>query len=74
MLGNRYEKDIPDPQGLRIPVVAASSSEPGIFYCSTAGMVYRSEHDGLQWQKLAVRWNSKATAEHATRMAIVEEG
>ena len=28
----------------------------------------------LQWQKLAVQWNSKATAEHATRMAIVEEG
>jgi hypothetical protein len=28
----------------------------------------------LQWQKLAVQWNSKATAEHATGMAIVEEG
>ena len=63
-----------DPQGLRIPVVAASASEPGVFYCSTEGMVYRSEDDGLQWQKLAVQWNSKATAEHATGMAIVEEG
>ena len=67
-------KGLPDPQGLRIPVVAASSFEPGVFYCSTEGMVYRSEDDGLQWQKLAVQWNSKATAEHATGMAIVEEG
>jgi hypothetical protein len=37
-------------------------------------MVYRSEDDGLQWQKLAVQWKSKARAEHATGMAIVEEG
>jgi photosystem II stability/assembly factor-like uncharacterized protein len=67
-------KGLPDPQGLRIPVVAASSSEPGVFYCSTEGMVYRSDDDGLQWHKLAVQWNSKATAEHATSMVIVEEG
>jgi hypothetical protein len=37
-------------------------------------MIYRFEDDGLQWQKLAVQWNSKATAEHATGMAIIEEG
>jgi hypothetical protein len=66
-------KGLPDPQGLRIPVVAASSSEHGVFYCSSEGMVYRSEDDGLQWKKLAVQWNSKTTAEHATAMAIVEE-
>src|SRR5258708_997254 len=45
-----------------------------VFYCSTGGMVYRSEDDGLQWQMLAVQWNSKATAEHATGMAMVEGG
>ena len=67
-------KRLPDPQGLRIPVVAAGSSEPGVFHCSTEGMVYRSGDDGLQCQKLAVQWNSKATAGHATGMAIVEEG
>jgi hypothetical protein len=43
-------------------------------FCSTEGMVYRSEDDGLQWRKLAVQWHSKATAEHATGIAIVEEG
>jgi len=67
-------KGLPAPQGLRIPVVAASSPEPGVFYCSSEGMVYQSEDDGLQWQKLAVQWNRKTTAEHATKMAIVEEG
>ena len=55
-------------------MVAASSFEPGVFYCSAEGMVYRSEDDGLQWQKLAVQWNSNTTAEHAIGMAIVEEG
>ena len=70
---NRYEKDSPIPR-LADPRSGASSSEPGVFYCSTEGVVYRSEDDGLQWQKLAVQWNSKATAEHATGMAIVEEG
>jgi hypothetical protein len=54
--------------------MAATASEPGVFYCSTEGTAYRSEDDGLQWQKLAVQWNSKATAKHATGMAIVEEG
>ncbi len=67
-------RGLPDPRGSRIPVVAASFSEPGVFYCSTEGMVYRSEDDGLQWQELAVQWNSKITAQHATAMAIVEEG
>src|SRR3984957_2244423 len=65
---------LPDPQGLRIPVLAASSSVPGVFYCSAEGRVYRTEDDGLQWKQLAVQWNSKTTAEHATGMAIVEEG
>jgi hypothetical protein len=67
-------RGLPDPQGLRIPVVAASSSEPGVFYCSAEGMVYRSEDNGLLWRKLAVDWNSKTAAENATGMAIVEEG
>ena len=53
----------------RIQCVAADRTRKGIVYCGT-----RSEDDGLQWQKLAVQWNSKATAEHATGMAIVEEG
>jgi hypothetical protein len=32
-------KGLPDPQGLRIPIVAASSSEPGVFYCLTERMM-----------------------------------
>ena len=54
--------------------MVVSLSDPGVFYCSSEGMVYRSEDDGLQWKKLSVQWNSKTTAGHATGMAIVEEG
>ncbi len=67
-------KGLPDPKGLRIAVVTASSTEPGVFYSSSEGMVYRSDDDGLEWRKLAVQWGGEATAEHATAIAIVDEG
>ena len=54
--------------------MTASRVEPGVFYLSAEGEVYRSADDGLQWQKLAVQWNGKPAAEHAAAMAIVEEG
>jgi photosystem II stability/assembly factor-like uncharacterized protein len=76
--GNEAWRQVPDglpkPQGLRIPVVAASSVEPGLFYSSAEGMVWRSADDGLQWQKLAIQWIDDAAVEHAVDMAIVEEG
>ena len=65
---------LPMPQGLRISTVAASDVEPGVFYLSAEGAVYRSADDGLQWHKLAVRWNSETEIGHAMGMAIVEEG
>ena len=72
-MSGRKRFEFSDQTGLGIPVVAASPSEPGVFFCSTEGTAYRSGEDGLQWQKLAVQWNSKATARYATAMAIVEE-
>ena len=65
---------LPEPRGLRIPVMAASRVEPGVFYLSVEGEVYRSADDGLQWQKLTVQWNGETAAEHAVDMTIVEEG
>ncbi len=64
---------LPGSQGWRIPVVAASRVEPGVFYLSAEGELYRSADDGMQWQTLAVQWNGKPAAEHAMAMAIVEE-
>jgi hypothetical protein len=63
---------LPKPQGLRIPVVAASVVEPGIFYLSVEGEVYRSVDDGLHWKKLAVQWRGRRGNEHALSMTIVE--
>jgi photosystem II stability/assembly factor-like uncharacterized protein len=64
---------LPAPQGSRIALVAASRVEPGIFYCSTEGRVYRSAGDGVRWQELGVHWNSGTHPEHAIEMAIGEE-
>lgn len=64
---------LPTPRGSRIAVVAASRVEPGVFYCSIEGMVYRSSDDGVRWQKLRVRSNSGTHIDHATDMAISQE-
>ena len=58
---------------MRIPVLAASAVEPGVFYLSAEGEVYRSADDGQYWQKLAVEWDGDAGPAHAINMAVVEE-
>lgn len=63
---------LPQPQGSRISVLAASVAEPGTFYLSSEGEIYRSADDGLHWQKLAVQWEGKGGPEHAVSMTIVE--
>ena len=65
---------LPTPQGFRIAVVAASHLEPGIFYCSTEGRVYRSKDNGVRWQELKVQWKSSTLTEHAIDMAIAGSG
>ena len=69
----RVQNGLPQPRGLRIPVLAASEIETKVFYCSAEGTVYRSEDDGLQWQKLAVQWVEGRQPEHALAMAMLEE-
>ncbi len=64
---------LPEPKGLRIPVLASSRIEPGVFYMSAEGRVYRSSDSGLRWQELTVQWESKETARHASNMTIKEE-
>ena len=64
---------LPDQSGVRIPVLAASRVEPGVFYCSTEGAVYRSEDGGMTWQKLSIQWDGEPSHEHALNIAIAEE-
>ena len=63
---------LPESRGLRIPVLASSRIEPGVFYMSAEGMVYRSSDDGSRWQELAIQWEGKRKAEHAINMTTVE--
>lgn len=48
-------RGLPNSKGLRIPALVASRIEPGVFYCSTEGVVYRSKDEGLGWQPLTVQ-------------------
>ena len=64
---------LPTSQGFRIAAVTASHVEPGIFYCSTEGRVYRSVDEGVRWQELGVQWNSGTHTEHAIDMETTEE-
>ena len=71
--GWRQVRDgLPAPQGLRVPVLASSSVEPGVFYMSAEGMVYRSSDEGSRWQELSIKWGGEGKAEHAINMTIVE--
>lgn len=64
---------LPDRQGSRIAVLAASYVEPGVFYCSSEGRVYRSADGGEHWQQLTVDWNSGTHPGQSTAIAITEE-
>jgi hypothetical protein len=66
------EDGLPDPRGVRIPVLAASRIEPGVFYCCAEGAVYRSEDGGVKWQKLSIQWDGEASNEHPLKMEIAE--
>jgi hypothetical protein len=63
---------LPDPKGVRIPVLATSRTEPGVFYCSTEGAVYRSEDGRMKWRRLSIEWDGEESNEHALNMEIAE--
>jgi len=47
-------RGLPGSKGRRIGVVAASEIEPGVFYLSSEGEIYRSVNNGLDWRKLTI--------------------
>ena len=70
----QLDNGLPNPLGLRIPVITASRLEAGVFYLSAEGEVYRSSDGGLRWEKLQVYWKGGARPERAVDIAIVEDG
>jgi photosystem II stability/assembly factor-like uncharacterized protein len=63
---------LPDPEGRRVPILAPSDIEPGVFYLASEGELYRSENSGAEWQKLAVDWADGSSLKHAGDVAVVE--
>ena len=67
-------KGLPDPQGWRILWWLRVRPSPEFSIVQPRERSIDQRTTAPQWHKLAVQWNSKATAEHAIGMAIVEEG
>jgi hypothetical protein len=65
-------KGIDGSFGRRIGVVTRSEVEPGVFYFSAEGEVYRSANSGLEWQKLTIENAGSSRIGHASDIAIVE--
>jgi hypothetical protein len=63
---------LPDPEGRRVPVLARSDTEPGVFYLHSEGELYRSANSGPEWQKLTVHWPESCSPQHASDIAVVE--
>jgi photosystem II stability/assembly factor-like uncharacterized protein len=63
---------LPASQGSRVAVVTASAIEPGVFYLSAEGDVYRSDDRGVEWRPLTVEWADDSRPHHAVALALVE--
>jgi hypothetical protein len=63
---------LPGPKGRRVPVLARSDMEPGVFYLLSEGELYRSANSGAQWQKLTVDWAERSSPQHASNIVVVE--
>jgi hypothetical protein len=63
---------LPDPEGRRVPVLAPSDVESGVFYLHWEGELYQSANSGTEWQKLTVDWAKRHSPQHAGDIAVVE--
>jgi len=63
---------LPDPEGRRVPVIARSDIEPGVFYLASEDELYRSANSGAEWQKLTVDWAERSSPQNASDIAVVE--
>lgn len=63
---------LPDPEGRRVPVLAASNLEPGVFYLAWEDELFRSADSGAGWQKLTVDYAERSSPRHASDIAVVE--
>ncbi len=62
---------LPESRGTRIPVLAANSAEPAVFYCAAESALYRSSDAGATWQWLNVKWPTLDRGWRAHALAAV---
>lgn len=57
----------------RIPVIAATPSEPHSFFLASNGVIYRSTDTGLHWEKLSIKWADDAPlTRHSLNIAVLQ--
>jgi photosystem II stability/assembly factor-like uncharacterized protein len=64
----RIRHGLPEAHHHRAAAIAESVSEPGVFYLSTEGLVFRSLDGGRRWKELLVDWVN-GIAKHAVNIA-----
>ena len=64
---------LPGPRGIRAYRLAASPSEPGVFYAAgESNGLYRSGDGGLSWEQLDIPWPDDYPRRHVEALVVVE--
>jgi hypothetical protein len=66
-------KGLPEPSGTIIPILAASSKNPGKFFALTNRGVFCSTDSGILWKALDILWPKEYLSQHPWSIAIEEE-
>lgn len=66
---------LPEPKGMRAPVVAANPVEPGVFYAAVdMNCLYHSSDAGAAWRQLNVDWPGEKDDTRVHTLAVVDVG
>ena len=62
---------LPEPEGTTISTVAASESEPGVFYLANNRGIFRSDDAGLRWERLRMAWPDRFLRQRVQALVAV---
>lgn len=63
---------LPEPTGILAPLVAASETQPGVFYAASNRGFYHSENAGKSWDRLEIDWPGRYRNQRLQAFLAVE--
>ena len=66
-------KGLPEPSGTIIPILVASSKNPGQFFAVSNRGIFCSTDLGISWKSLDILWPKEYLSQHPWSLAIEEE-